>query len=197
MKTKPLVVLDPGHGSGPRRAWQGRGFDPGAVDQRRNITEAEANVEACLTLKYLLEQRGIAAVLTHTGQQGAKPDLSWRVVMAHGLGADALISVHFDMKFTPSRHLSGLYHAPGAASLRFAQAIRPTLRQGARSWLKPSTSSRFGALYIDAFVDRLPSVMLELDSIEYAPALGAAGRDDRLALLTPIADEIARQLNAA
>lgn len=194
-KLSPLIVLDPGHGSGPRAAWAGHGYDPGTVDTRRNLTEAEANVDACLTLKHLLQARGLRVALTHDGTLGAKPDLTWRITMAKALGAAALISVHFDMAFDKPKHLSGVYYAPGEASKAFAYGVRGALIQGERSWVKPSEHSRFKGLYIDAFPDPLPSVLLELDSIAYAPDLGARGKADRLKMLTPVADRIAQLLN--
>lgn len=185
-----VIVLDPGHGS-TRGVL---GYDPGCVDGNR--TEADANVEACLTLKGLLVAKGYRVVLTHTGDDGPKPDLNWRVRFAAALpGVVAFISVHYDMKFTPSKHLSGVYYAPGAASKRFAEAILPALRECPGRWCKPSSHSRFNGLYIDAFPDQKPSVMLELDSIQYAPPTGTAGREARLEMLRPIADAIHKALS--
>lgn len=187
--TQKVIVLDPGHGSGPRKKWQGRGFDPGACFGDR--TEAEAALEASFTLKHLLTERGFKVVMTHDGDDGPKPDLSWRVRMAAGLGAAALVSVHYDMAFTPPRHRRGVYAAPGAASWRLALALAGCMGNG---WCEPTSSSRFRGLYIDAFPDARPSVMLELDSIQYAPPTGEAGKARRLAMLTPIADVLAEHL---
>lgn len=178
-----IIVLDPGHGSTRGTP----GFDPGVTFGNR--TEAEANLEAALTLKALLVQLGYKIVLTHDGHDGAKPDLSWRVRMAANLGAAAFISLHYDMKFTPSRHLSGVYAAPGVASWKLAQALTGA-RCMAGGWCRSSSSSRFNGLYIDAFPDAKPSVLIELDSIEFAPPTGEAGKAARLARLTPIANTI-------
>lgn len=185
LTTEKLIVLDPGHGS-TRGVL---GYDPGACDGQR--TEADANVEAALTLKSLLVGKGFRVVLTHDGNDGPKPDLNWRVRMAGALGADALISIHYDMKFTPGKHLSGVYYAPGTASKLFADALTPVLRECAGRWCQPTSHSRFKGLYIDAFPDQKPSVMLELDSIQFAPPTGSAGREARLTMLRPIADAIA------
>lgn len=175
--TKPIIVLDPGHGSTKGV----RGFDSGAVYGVR--TEAEANLEAALTLKHLLIQSGWDVRLTHDGTQGAKPDLNTRVRMAAQVGAVALISIHYDMVFTPPRHQRGVYHAPGVASFALAKQLQRALGRGA--WVRPSSSSRFLGLYIDSFPDSRPAVMLELDSIQYAP--DKAEGDKRVAMLTPIA----------
>lgn len=183
-----IIVLDPGHGSTPGVL----GFDPGCVDGSR--TEAAANVEAALTLKSLLVAKGFRVVLTHDGNDGPKPDLSWRVRMAAGLGAVALVSIHYDMVFKDARHLSGVYYAPGEPSKRLAEAVAPMLRQGKDSWVKPSSSSRFGGLYIDAFPDSRPSILIELDSLRHAPPTGTSGREARLAMLRPVADALAAAL---
>lgn len=188
LTTTRLVVLDPGHGS-TRGVL---GYDSGCTDGTRH--EADANLEACLTLKALLIGKGIRVVLTHDGGDGPKPDLNWRVRFAGALGADALISVHYDMVFRDLRHQAGLYYAPGEVSQRFAEALLPSLRNSPTRWCKASEHSRFHGLYIDAFPDPKPSVMLELDSIRHAPPAGTAGKAARIAMLTPIADAIARAL---
>jgi N-acetylmuramoyl-L-alanine amidase len=179
-----IIVLDPGHGS-TRGA---PGFDSGAVFMDR--TEAEANLDAALTLKSLLTDRGYKVVLTHDGTDGAKPDLSWRIRMAVGLGAVCLVSLHYDQAFVPSRHRRGVYAAPGSRSMALAQALTSaTCLKG--GWCEPSSHSRFNGLYIDAMPDNLASVLVEMDSIEYAPESGPLGRTDRLVMLRPIASTIA------
>lgn len=189
MKQK-LIFLDPGHGD-TRGA---KGWDPGAVYADGRVgerVEATAALECALTLKALLVERGFRVELTRDGTNGAKPDLARRVSKAAASGADAFVSLHFDMAFTPPRHLSGVYHAPGAASLALARKLALALVQGTRSWVRPSSVSRFNGLYIDAFPDARPSVMLELDSVQYAPAPGAVGKAARVKLMTPVADAIA------
>lgn len=181
-----IIVLDPGHGDTPGAP----GFDSGAVNGKR--TEAAAALEAALTLKYLLENMGFTVHLTRDGTAGAKPDLARRLTRARQLGAHAFISVHYDMKFDKPRHKRGAYYAPGTASRLLAEALKRRL--GKDFWIAPSSSSRFDGLYIDAFPDALPSVMLELDSIEYAP--NTRDRKGRLALLTPYAEVIAAFMNA-
>lgn len=183
-----IIVLDPGHGSSRGVL----GYDPGCCDGDR--TEADANLEAALTLKGLLVGKGFRVVLTHDGNDGPKPDLSWRIRMAAGLGAVALVSIHYDMVFRDARHLCGVYYAPGEPSKQLAQTVALALRQGKDSWVKPSSSSRFHGLYIDAFPDAKPSIMLELDSLRHAPPSGTAGRAARLALLRPIADALTEAL---
>lgn len=185
-KTK-TIVLDPGHGD--TRGMPG--FDPGACFGQR--CEAEAALEAALTLKALLTERGYRVLLTRDGTRGAKPDLAQRLKFAAQNGADAFVSMHYDMTFpSPGRHRRGVYHAPGTASLKLAKALTGAL--GKSAWIAPSSSSRFGGLYIDAFPDARPSVMLELDSIQFAPPTGPLGKLGRLAMLEPIADILSSQI---
>ncbi|WP_162243108.1 N-acetylmuramoyl-L-alanine amidase, partial [Deinococcus sp. Leaf326] len=114
-----IIVLDPGHGSTPGVL----GYDPGCCDGPR--TEASANIEAALTLKALLVAKGFRVVLTHDGNDGPKPDLSWRIRMAEGLKAVALISLHYDIVFKNAQPMSGVYYAPGKASRKFAEKVLP------------------------------------------------------------------------
>ncbi|GGR84657.1 N-acetylmuramoyl-L-alanine amidase [Deinococcus sedimenti] len=181
-----IIVLDPGHGDTPGAP----GYDSGACDGNRH--EAVAALEAALTLKHILTGMGFTVHLTRDGTAGGKPDLNQRLTRARQLGARAFISVHYDSKFEKPRHRRGCYYAPGTASRLMADALRR--RMGRDFWIAPSSSSRFNGLYIDAFPDALPSVMLELDSIQYAPA--TRDRSGRLALLTPYAKTIAAFLNA-
>ncbi len=174
---KPVIVIDPGHGSTKGM----KGFDSGATFGVR--TEAEANIEAALTLKFLMQQLGWAVYLTHNGFQGAKPDLNGRLLFAARMKADLFVSLHYDMTFTPPKHLRGVYYAPGVSSFALAKEIQKA--QGLGAWLKPSNGSRFGGLYIDAFPDSKPSVLVELDSIEFAP--GKNDGQGRTKMLQPIA----------
>ncbi|WP_200939695.1 hypothetical protein, partial [Deinococcus sp. Leaf326] len=114
--------------------------------------------------------------------------------MAEGLKAVALISLHYDIVFKNAQPMSGVYYAPGKASRKFAEKVLPALRECPGRWVKPSSSSRFNGLYIDAFPDAKPSVLLELDSIRHAPPTGTAGREARLTMLRPVADAIAAAL---
>ena len=81
-------------------------------------------------------------------------------------------------------------NAPESLHPLLTELLLPALRECPGRWCRPSSHSRFNGLYIDAFPDQKPSVMLELDSIQYAPPTGTAGREARLEMLRPIADAI-------
>lgn len=172
-----IIVLDPGHGS-TRGA---SGYDSGVVDQRTGRHEAQAALETTLTLKKCLTDLGYKVVLTHDGDDGGKPDLAWRVRMAQGLGAAALISVHFNSVGTYPL----VYFAPGKPSERLARmmAVNAGIPEE-KIW--PSNHSRFKGLYIDAFPDERPAVLWEVAAIDRAPAEGEKGRLDRLELCRPV-----------
>lgn len=166
------IVLDPGHGNFP-----GPGYDPGVIGPpplRRH--EAAAALELALTCRMLLEQDGHDVYLSRNGQGiSGKPDLAWRIRFAANLRADLFVSIHFNMIGG-----SGLvYRAPGEASERFAHMLA---RRAGLSRVWPSSDSRFGGLYIDAFPDARPAVLWEVDSIERAPLAGLLGRGARLRL---------------
>jgi N-acetylmuramoyl-L-alanine amidase len=171
---KPIIVLDPGHGSTPSV----RGYDPGVVYQG-NI-EARKALDLALTCKALLVQDGWDARLTHDGTQGAKPDLAERVRCAAGCGADVFVSIHFNsVPARPERSYGLVYFAPGAASLKLARRLAFECGFPAdKVWA--STSSRFNGLYIDAFPDPKPSVMWEVTGINKAPPEGDAGKAARI-----------------
>ena len=76
------VVIDPGHG-GP--------VDTGAVAPT-GMPEKALNLEVARLAKSLLAERGIAAVLTRTGDYSSL--LSVRANLADTLGAAALVSIH-------------------------------------------------------------------------------------------------------
>lgn len=166
------IVLDPGHGNFP-----GPGYDPGVVGPaplRRH--EAAAALELALTAKHVLLEAGYEVDLTRDGRGlPRKPDLEGRVRLARNLRARALVSVHFN-----SAGGGGLvYHAPGTASYQFAHLLA---RRAGLERVWPSSHSRFGRLYVDAFPDQLPAVLWEVDGIERAPLPGLLGRAKRLLL---------------
>jgi len=152
--TVQTIVIDPGHG----------GNDPGTVyvdpSTNSSIVEKHAALAISLTLKYLLTKRGWKVYLTRTDD--TRPAYSERTNLPGNVDADAFISIHFNMP-----HSYGLvYYA--------AEKDRPESKKLAKTIdshmgfnkLWPSTSSRFGRLYIDNVRYDIPSVLVEVDSIE-------------------------------
>jgi N-acetylmuramoyl-L-alanine amidase len=178
--TKKLIVLDPGHGD--TKGWypkdptrDKRRYDPGVVSPA-GVHEAEVALEMALTAKFILEREGDFDVhLTRYGAGGPKPDLGRRVRTARTIGADALVSLHYNcVKCGPMA-----YYAPGTPSKRLADLL--AVEAGFKR-VDPSSSSRFNGLYIDAFPDWQPSILWEIAGVEDAPPPLSAGREKRIEL---------------
>lgn len=161
------IVYDAGHGDTLGAA----GYDPGVVFGQRH--EATANLEITKTLKFVCSDK-FRVLETRDGTKGAKPDLGQRIQFARDNGADAFISCHYNCVNCGKL----IYYAPGVASLTLAKLVA---KQLGITRVIPSSSSRFDGLYIDAFPDGKPSIMIEFESINNAPKMGTAGRTTRIA----------------
>lgn len=139
--TKPLVILDPGHGKP----------DPGCV--ANGTTEAAVNLDIAKTLKFQLEQEGFEVKLTRTGDEwpgGAKAtkDQSFfyrinpAVLQCTVGGPFAYISIHHDIG--TARRGGVYYYAQWKRALWLAQAIA----KATGGWCRPDSEVRFGRLYV-------------------------------------------------
>lgn len=90
------VVIDPGHG-GP--------VDTGAVAPT-GLAEKEINLRVSLAVEKLLEERGIATVLTRVADYSIP--LRTRVEYAHLMGAEALVSIHHNAPEAPPSDTPGI-----------------------------------------------------------------------------------------
>ncbi|MGH8945791.1 MAG: N-acetylmuramoyl-L-alanine amidase family protein [Acidimicrobiia bacterium] len=102
------VILDPGHG-GP--------VDSGAVASS-GLTEKEVNLKVAQTAATMLQARGVATVLTRTGDY-ATP-LRVRANLADTLGAKLLISIHHNAPLQASSPVPGveIFHENGSPDSR-------------------------------------------------------------------------------
>ena len=90
---KTTVVIDPGHG-GPR--------DTGAVGPG-GLVEKDLNLSVARSVVFLLEMRGISAILTRTGDYPTR--LFVRSQLADSLDAEVLVSIHHNSPSgSPSPH---------------------------------------------------------------------------------------------
>lgn len=95
--TKPLIVIDPGHG----------GKDPGAVGQK-GLLEKTVTTSAANELKRLLEATGrYDVLLTRDGDSFVDHDD--RVRIAREKHADLFISIHADSTNSPSTRGASVY----------------------------------------------------------------------------------------
>lgn len=162
-----VIRIDPGHG----------GHDPGAVGAN-SITEKELNLAAGLTLKYLLEQKGINSSLTR--ESDSYPEFSERTKA----GTErALVSLHHDTATTSNGVM--VYYNDYTGSRELATALAKALEpfNGAEVVaVKRHTQSRFGRLFIQDF--RGVAVLVELGPTK------AYGREERIkrvgALVQPL-----------
>lgn len=159
------IVLDPGHG----------GKDPGAVAPD-GTREADLNLAQALTLKEYLVALGYRVGFTRTSD--VYVPRSERIAMARRMGARLFISVHHD---TPTASRPGVYYSPHPGSEELARTVAAALGEGA--WVRPSSASRFGRLYIDDFPG--PAIL-----VEFGPTRPIS-RAERIARAQAVASPIA------
>jgi len=94
--TKPIIILDPGHG----------GSDPGAIGPS-GLKEKDVTLEIVLYMKGLLESAGYQVVLTRNGDynvsqnpQNSKDELNARVVIINNHNSAILVSVHCNSAYS-------------------------------------------------------------------------------------------------
>lgn len=90
------VVIDPGHG-GP--------VDTGAVGSN-GLAEKEINRRVSLEVAEILEERGIATVLTRTGDYPIP--IRTRTEYASLMGAEVLVSIHHNAPAAPASDIPGV-----------------------------------------------------------------------------------------
>lgn len=159
------LVLDPGHG----------GRDPGAVDPNSGTRESDLNLAQALTLKEYLVALGYTVGFTRTTDVFVPR--AERPRMAQAQGARVFVSVHHD---TPTAPGPGVYYSAHPLSRSLAERIAAVLRG---AWVRPSSASRFGRLYIDDFPG--PAVL-----VEFGPTRPVS-REERIARAQAVASPIA------
>jgi len=92
MKT---IVLDPGHG----------GSDPGAVNRKHNLEEADMTLDVCRRIKAILNDFGTLRVIM-TRDSDASVSLPERVRISNRYQTAAFLSYHFNSASNPNVPLS-------------------------------------------------------------------------------------------
>lgn len=177
----PQVRIDPGHG----------GADPGAVNPSNGTMEKTIALEASLTLKFFLEQRGLRSSLSRSGD--TRPSYAQRVKVTSEL---VLVSLHYDTSLADQPF--GVYYMSDAAptleaeSQRLASSLARALGQAVSktAWVRPTTASRFGRLYIDDC--RVPAVLVELGAVG---PVSQAERVTRVSSLVPVLTAFVKEFN--
>lgn len=109
-RSKPLIVIDPGHG----------GIDPGAVGE--NVTEKELTLAVARALKKELEATGKFRVALTRAKDVYIP-LRERFSLAREKGADLFISLHADSHNNPLTRGASVYTLSEKASDAEAAAL--------------------------------------------------------------------------
>jgi N-acetylmuramoyl-L-alanine amidase len=155
-------MVDPGHG----------GPDPGAIGigglQEKGIVMSISQQVASL-----LEQQGVQAVLTRTGDSDL--DLEPRVAMAERMNANLFVSIHANAISMSRPDINGLetYYYSGPSSARLAQTIHNSILQGVDIQDRGIRTARFYVLRRTS----MPSVLIEVGFV--------TGRDDAVKLSNP------------
>lgn len=94
--TKPIIILDPGHG----------GNDPGAIGPS-GLKEKDVVLDIVLYMKGLLESAGYQVILTRDGDynvsqnpQNSRDELNARVVIVNNHNSAILVSVHCNSAYS-------------------------------------------------------------------------------------------------
>lgn len=112
------VVIDPGHG-GP--------VDTGAVAPT-GLAEKEVNLRVGLDARDILEERGIATMMTRVGDYPIP--IRTRVEYAELMGADVLVSIHHNAPAAPASEIPGVeifVKADSAESQRLGGLLHETI----------------------------------------------------------------------
>lgn len=157
-----VVMVDPGHG----------GPDPGAVGIG-GLQEKVIVMSISQQVASLLEQQGVQAVLTRTGDYDF--DLEPRVAMAERMNANLFVSIHANSIDLSRPDINGLetYYYSGPSSGRLAQSIHNSILQGVDIQDRGIRTARFYVLRRTS----MPSVLIEVGFV--------TGREDAVKLSSP------------
>ncbi len=155
-----IVVVDPGHG----------GPDPGAIGIG-GLRETDIVLPIAQQVATLLEQQGVQAVLTRTGEYDL--DLPPRVAMAERMNANVFVSIHANAISLSRPDVSGLetyYYSNGQ---RLARTIHNSILQSLDIRDRGVRRARFYVLRRTS----MPSVLVEVGFV--------TGREDAAKLSDP------------
>ncbi|MEO1351153.1 MAG: N-acetylmuramoyl-L-alanine amidase [Cyanobacteria bacterium J06635_15] len=143
-QTGVVVVIDPGHG----------GRDPGAIGIG-GLQEKEINLAIAIRVQQILEENGVQAPITRTGDQTL--DLDPRVQIANRANATLFVSIHSNAISLSRPEVNGLetyYYSTGAS---LARTIHNSILQRIDIRDRGVRQARF---YVLRYTD-MPSVLVE------------------------------------
>jgi N-acetylmuramoyl-L-alanine amidase len=155
-------MVDPGHG----------GPDPGAIGLG-GLRETNVVLPIAQQVAAILNQQGIQAVLTRTGEYDV--DLAPRVAMAERMDANLFVSIHANSINLSRTDINGLetYYYSSASAKRLAQSIHNSILQSMDIRDRGVRSARFYVLRKTS----MPSVLVEVGFV--------TGREDAAKLSNP------------
>lgn len=149
------IMIDPGHG----------GKDPGAVNPRLNLQEAQLTMIYARMLHPVLSDAGHRVMLTRAKEEG--PGLVDRVKYAHVFGADCFLSLHCNASTNRAAEGIELWTSPGQtrsdqlATILFTEIKRTFTDRRMRADMEDGDPDREANFYV-LRKTRMPAVLLEL-----------------------------------
>jgi N-acetylmuramoyl-L-alanine amidase len=158
--SRPVVVIDPGHG----------GRDPGAIGIG-GIQEKEIVLDISFQVTRLLEQQGVQVVMTRTDD--SEIDLQPRVSLAERVNASIFVSIHANAISMSRPDVNGIetYYFDSGEAL--ARTIHASMVQGTGANDRRVRQARFYVLRKSS----MPSVLLEMGFV--------TGAEDAVRLADP------------
>jgi N-acetylmuramoyl-L-alanine amidase len=143
--SRPVVVIDPGHG----------GRDPGAIGIG-GIQEKEIVLDISFQVTRLLEQQGVQVVMSRTDD--SEIDLQPRVSLAERLNATLFVSIHANAINMSRPDISGIETYYFDSGLDLARTIHASILEGTGANDRRVRQARFYVLRKTS----MPSVLLEI-----------------------------------
>lgn len=160
-----IIIIDPGHGMGNRRA--GR-YDPGAVSGSHQ--EASIAMDWANTLRGILRARGVAVVRTRVDERDPAP-VGQRAAIARRYKGDIMVSLHCNAANGRASGTETFYRGAEnkAMASRLNAAVVDALGTRDRG-VKTEDASQHSRLAVMSFQ---PCFLIELGFIDHAGDLAA------------------------
>lgn len=125
-----IVCLDAGHG----------GHDPGAVNMRLGLTEADLALKVVRKIKPILEANGVKVILTRTDNTAlaklTSEDLNKRARISNQANANAFVSVHLNSAATTEAKGMEVFSYSGANTPQLAKAVHAEMQKNKTLYVK-------------------------------------------------------------
>lgn len=157
---KPIIIIDPGHGMGNRRA--GR-YDPGA--EAAGVTEAEIVMEWANEMRAQLRALKVPVIRTRVDEKDPCP-VSRRAQIAREYHGSIMISLHCNAANGQAKGTETFYRGAEnkAMAMRLNQAVCAGLLTISRG-VKTENESQHATLAVMSFQ---PCFLIELGFIDHA-----------------------------